>query len=179
MLYHHLQEVQIIAEQAETLVHLCHKKQFGYLWAMGTILQGWVLARQGEIELGITQMHQSLVEFQAARARFILPFFLALLAELSEEAGNREQGFILLDEAWAAVNKNDERWYEAEVIRLKGILLLKTQEKARAEAHFHQAIEIARRQRTKSLELRATMSLCRLWRGQGKKEEARSLLSEI
>ena len=130
------------------------------------------------------------------------PHFLALLAEAYERMGQVEEGLNVLIEALAVVDKTGERWWEAELYRLKGQLTL--QQKSRvgiahrdgtvgatetvggahptegeAEACFLKAIDIARQQQAKSLELRAVMSLSRLWQQQGKREEARQLLAEI
>jgi predicted ATPase len=78
------------------------------------------------------------------------------------------------------VNKNGERWWEAELYRLTGELLLRQGDpEAQAEAHFHHALNTARRQQAKSLELRAAMSLSRLWQQQGQRNEARELLAPI
>ena len=124
---------------------------------------------------------------------------LALLAEADGKVGQAEEGLTLLAEALATVHKTGECYYEAELYRLKGELTLQkfqvssfkfqvanpqhptpsTQAEAEAEACFLKAIEVARRQSAKSLELRAVMSLARLWQKQGKKVEARQLLAEI
>src|SRR5262249_28194526 len=118
------------------------------------------------------------------------PYFLAQLAEAHGKVGQVEEGLAVLAEALATINKTGERYYEAEVHRLKGELLLaqagyrlqaighreKTEE---AKACFLRAIEIARQQQAKSLELRAVISLSRLWQQQGKKEQARHMLAEI
>jgi predicted ATPase len=122
---------------------------------------------------------------------------LALLAEAYEKAGQIEQGFTTLAEALTVVDKTGERYYEAELYRLKGELTLQSkaslgqvQDKSQAsqspseveqeaEAYFLKAIEIAQKQQAKSLELRAVMSLARLWRQQGKTAEARQMLAEI
>ena len=85
----------------------------------------------------------------------------------------------VLAEALAQVEKTDERYYEAELRRLKGELLLMQGVETEAEASFHKAIEVARRQQAKSWELRATVSLCRLWQEQGRMAEARQMLAEI
>ena len=101
------------------------------------------------------------------------------------KAGQAEEGLAALAEALTVVDKSGERFYEAELYRLKGTLTLQSQVQGpksqveEAEACFHRAIEIARRQQAKSLELRAAMSLARLWQQQGKKEEARQMLAEI
>jgi len=102
------------------------------------------------------------------------------------DVGEIGEGLSVLAEALAAVEKGGERWYEAELYRLKGTLTLqskvqslKSKVEEEAEECFRKAIEIARRQQAKSLELRAVMSLSRLWQQQGKKEEARQRLAEI
>ena len=108
------------------------------------------------------------------------PWFLALLAEACGKAGQIDEGLRALEEALEAVQNNEERVYEAEVYRLTGELLLQqSAEQGEAEERFHQALDIARRQQAKSWELRAAMSLARLWQHQGKRAEARELLAPI
>ncbi len=133
-------------------------------------------------------MCQGLAARQATGAELTRPYFLALLAEMYGEIGQAEEGLNTLGEALAAVHKSRERHWEAELYRLRGELLLaregkkakgKNQKESEAEACFQQAIDVARHQTAKSLELRAVMSLSRLWRQQGKKENARRMLSEI
>jgi predicted ATPase len=115
------------------------------------------------------------------------PFFLALLAEVYGKVGQTEEGRSVLAEAMDKVHNTGECFYEAELYRLKGELTLKqfgvrgpeSEVQKEAEACFHRAIDIARRQSAKSLELRAVTSLSRLWQSQGKKDEARQMLAEI
>lgn len=103
-----------------------------------------------------------------------------MLAEAYVKAGQIEEGLAALKEVLDFVEKTEERCYEAEMRRFKGgLLLMKGESEAKVEDCFHQAIEIARRQQAKSWELRATMSLARLWQKQGKKKEARKRLAEI
>ncbi len=110
-----------------------------------------------------------------------------MLAEAYGKAGQAEEGLVALAEALTVVDKSGERFCEAELYRLRGELTLAQSRVQRlessvqkeAEACFHKAIEIARRQQAKSLELRAVMSLSRLWQQQVKKSEAHQLLSEI
>jgi predicted ATPase len=115
------------------------------------------------------------------------PYYLGQLADACGKAGQPEEGLSIVDEALALVHKTGERWPEAELHRLRGELLrvqalaagskpTLTQE---VEACYRQALEVARRQQAKSLELRAATSLCRLWRQQGKWDEARELLAPI
>jgi predicted ATPase len=149
--------------------------------AMGTILQGWALSEQGLGKKGISQMRQGIAAHRATGAELVQPYFLALSAEGYGKVGQIEEGLTVLAEALDLVNKNGERFYEAELHRLKGELLLalSPENHKDVEACFRQAIDIARRQGAKSLELRALTSLSRLWEKRGKKEEARNMLTEI
>src|SRR5262249_40136270 len=110
-----------------------------------------------------------------------LPAFLALLAEAYQIQGRVEEGLTILAEALALVDKNDERWWEAELHRLKGELLQQqvAPDVSQAEVCFQQALAVARPQQAKSLELRAAMSLAHLWQRQGKRAEACELLAPI
>ena len=126
-------------------------------------------------------MHQGLAATQATGQRNGLSVFLALLAEASGQSGQAEAGLRLLAEALAHVDHTGERYYEAEVYRIKGELLLQqaVPDAPQAEACFQQALVVARRQQARSWELRAAMSLSRLWQQQGKRTEARELLAPI
>jgi predicted ATPase len=150
--------------------------------AQGTILRGWALAMQGRGEEGIAQMHQGLAALRATGAGG--GNWLAPLAEAYGKEGQPEEGLRVLAEELVLVEKTGGRMWEAELHRLKGELLLKAEYEVRnpeltAEECFHQALSIARRQQAKSLELRAAMSLSRLWQQQGKRVEARQLLADI
>src|SRR5262249_38521555 len=146
----------------------------------------WILAEQGQVEEGIAQMHQGLAASQATGAELNRPSFLALLARAYGKVGQVEEGLSVLAEALAMVDKTGQHASEAELYRLKGTLTLhsqvpnpKSQVEKEAEECFQKAVEIARRQQAKSLELRAVMSLSRLWQSQGKTDEARQMLAEI
>jgi len=188
---HHLRrEAQVAQERAETGIALCTEQGFAFFLAGGSMYRGWALVEQGQGKEGIAQLHQGLAAWRATGAEMHRPHFLALLAEAYGKVGRAEEGLAALVEALAQVEKTGERWYEAEVYRLKGELLL-TQEDYRpqaigrrgkteeAEACFLTAIEIARKQSAKSLELRATVSLARLWQRQGKKKQAHKVLAKI
>ncbi|MBI3799976.1 MAG: hypothetical protein HY268_23755, partial [Deltaproteobacteria bacterium] len=144
------------------------------------------------------ELRESLAAWRATGAELGRPGWLVLLAEVCGKGGRVEEGLSVLAEALDFVRKTRECRWEAELYRLKGKLVLQsgvrgpasanpntqhptpsTQAEAEAEACFHKAIEIARRQSAKSLELRAVTSLSRLWQSQGKKEEARQVLTEI
>ena len=159
---------------------------FPFPLAWGTILRGWAVVKQRQGEEGIAQIHQGLAAYRATGSESARPYFLVLLAEALGKAGRTEEGLSALAEALALVDKTGERFYEAELYRLKGTLTLqsrvlspKFQVEGEAEEYFQKAIEVARRQQAKSLELRAVTSLSRLWQQQGKKEEAHALLAEI
>jgi predicted ATPase len=126
-------------------------------------------------------MRQGLAVWQATGAKVFRPYGLALLAEADAHVGQIEEGLTLLVEALAMAQDTGERRWEAELHRLKGELLLRhaAEHDAEAEAYFHQALAVARQQQTKSLELRAAVSLSRLWQHQGKRIEARALLAPV
>jgi predicted ATPase len=179
--YQHRREEQTVLKQAEMVIAFSSEQGFAIWRAMGTILQGWALAAQGRQGDGLGQIRQGLVAFQATGAEMLRPSWLALLAEVYGSGEQIEEGLTVLAEALALVGKNGERWYEAELYRLTGQLRLRqaAPDEHQAEVCFHQALDIARRQQAKSWELRAAMSLARLWQQQGKQVEARWLLAPI
>jgi TOMM system kinase/cyclase fusion protein len=174
-------EEHLTRERAEALIALATEHGFTLYQALGTILRGWALAQQGRVEEGVAQMGHGLAGWRATGAELVRPYYLALLAEAYEKAGQAEEGLLVLAEALALVRTSGERRKEAELYRLKGELLLarSPEHHPEAEACFHQALAVARRQQAKSLELRAAMSLARLWQQQGKRLEARALLAPI
>jgi predicted ATPase len=178
------QEGQAVQERAEAAMTLAIDQGFPYWLAFATILRGWALAEQGQREEGIAQIRQCLTAYQATRAELVRPYWLALLAEACWKVGQAEEGLRALTEALAVAHKTGEGFYEAELYRLKGELLQNVEGGMRGaewttEACFQQALDIARRQQAKSLELRAALSLSRLWQRQGKRAEARVLLAEV
>ncbi len=170
-----------VQERAEELIALSTEQGFSFRAAAGTLLRGWVLSEQGQGEEGIAQIHKGLAALRATGAGISLPSYLALLAGAYGKVGQIEEGLTVLAEALALVNKTGERVSEAGLYVLKGRLLLARsgENQAEAEGCFHQAIEIARKQQAKSPELRAVMSLSRLWQQQGKRAEARRMLAEV
>jgi DNA-binding SARP family transcriptional activator/predicted ATPase len=175
-------DLQAAQALAEASLALASEHEFRYFVAQATMQRGRVLAEQGRregIEEGIAQLRQGLAAWETMRTRYRRPTFLAWLAEAYGKAGRAGEGLSVLDEALAQVEETDERCYEAELRRLKGELLLMQGHEAEAEASFHNAIEVARRQQAKSWELRATVSLCRLWQRQVKIDQARQMLAEV
>ena len=148
---------------------------------LGTSLHGWALAMQGQGEEGMAQVRQGITAWRATGAALNVPYLCTLLAEISDHLGHIEDGLQALAEAHTLVEQHEERWWEAEICRLRGVLLLRQPgtPQAEAEAWLQRALDVARRQEAKSLELRAAMSLSRLWQQQGKQAEARALLAPI
>jgi adenylate cyclase len=167
---------------AEALTELCREQGFALLLAGGLVLHGWSLARLGRAEEGIGEMRQGLADWQATGALSHRPFHLALLAEALAGESRLKEGMTSLDEALALCSARGEEFYAAELHRLRGSLLLgqgpEPPPRAEAEAGFRRALDLARHQGAKSLELRAVVSLSRLCSGQGRGAEARSMLAE-
>jgi predicted ATPase/class 3 adenylate cyclase len=166
-------------EQAEASITFSTEQRIAQWLAQGVTLRGWALTVQGQGEEGIVQIRQGLAAWRATGAELTRPYWLALLADAYGKGRRAEEGLQVLAEALAAVNNRGECWCEAELYRLKGELLLGRAPEHATEACFHQALDVARRQQAKSWELRAAMSLSRLWQQQGKRDEARELLAPV
>jgi class 3 adenylate cyclase/predicted ATPase len=174
-------DVPAVHEQAEAAVALATEQGFPFWASEGTILRGWTLAIQGQGEEGLAQVRQGIAAWRATGAALAVPHFCTLLAEVSAHLGHTADGLQALAEAHTLVEQHDERYWEAEVCRLRGVLLLRQPgaSQAEAEAWVQRALDVARRQEAKSLELRAAMSLSRLWQQQGKRDAARELLVPV
>jgi class 3 adenylate cyclase/tetratricopeptide (TPR) repeat protein/DNA-binding IscR family transcriptional regulator len=172
-------EFPMASEYFEVAVALCAEQGFAEFLLWGTVGRGWALAEQGRTDEGIAQMRDALAAMPSRGQEFGRPGDLAGLAAAYGKAGRTDDALVLVAEALALVERRDERISEAEIYRVKGELLLESGASSEAETCFRHAIEVARRQSAKSLELRAVMSLSRLLRKQGKREEARQMLAEI
>ena len=180
-------EGRVALEHADMGIALASEHGFPFYVAWGTVHRGAALIAQKQWMEGVVQIRQGLEAREEEATRTVS---LAWLAEGYGGAGQVEEGLATVAEALRLVEKNDECIYEAELYRIKGELLL-TQEGLRpkaeglrrkteeAEVCFLKAIEVAQKQQAKSLELRAVMSLARLWQQQGKKAEAHHMLSEV
>ena len=168
-------------ERAEAVIAMVREQGFAHWLASGRMQWGWTLASQGQGEAGIMQIRQGLAAHRATGAKLGEPYVLVWLAEAYGAGGQPEEGLRVLAEAVTVAHNVGARWYEAERHRLKGHLLLalSADHQVEAEACFQQALDVARRQQAKSWELRAAMSLGRLWQQQGKRAEASQLLAEI
>jgi tetratricopeptide (TPR) repeat protein len=189
MFHYFRREEQAVKEWAEENISL--STRHGFLdWRLhGIMFRGWALAEQGQAEEGLEQMRRGLDAWYATGARST-----ALLTGVHLRLGQGTERLRTLEKALTEVEKTGERFLEAELYRLKGELLLKDEggrpvlsevegmkDEAEDEAEkcFWQAIEVARRQEARSLELRAVMSLSRLWQSQGRQAQAKQILGEI
>jgi predicted ATPase len=174
-------EVRVTQERAEAAISVTQEQGFPYFMALTAILRGWALARQGQAQEGIAQINHGLVALRATGAEITRPYCLALLAEAHGTMEQPEAGLTVLTEALTLAETTGERWYEPELYRLKGELLLQQNaaNQTEAEACFHHALDIARNQQAKSFELRTATSLARLWQQQGKRQEAHDLLAPV
>jgi predicted ATPase len=174
-------DVSAVHEQAVAAVMLSTEQGFRQWAAMGTILRGWALAMQGQGEAGLAQVHQGIAAYRATGAVMFVPLWCTILADVCAHFGHPDDGLQALAEAHTLVEQHEERFWEAEVCRLRGVLLLRQPgiPPVEAETWLQRALDIARRQEAKSLELRAAMSLARLWQQQGKHQEAHDLLAPM
>jgi len=181
ILSQHRRDVAATQTYAEAMLALATAQGFEHRVAQGRIMRGWALAMQGDAATGVAHIQQGLEAIQSIGQKLYRPYHLALLAEAYGQVGQPEAGLTCLAEALTLVEVTEERWWEAEVYRLKGELLLRlpTPDLPQATACLHQALEVARRQQARALELRAALSLGRLWQQQGKRDQAQQLLTAI
>ncbi len=170
----------VAREHAERAYELTSKYQAPYYQAWATILVSYALAMEQPDEKHIERLRDSITAFKAPGARLRLPYYLSLLAQVYGKAGRAEEGLACIDEALFEARTHNERWWDAELHRLRGALLLMHGADAfDAEAALLRANEIAQLQQARSLELRATMSLARLWIAQQRREDARRRLHDL
>lgn len=176
-----MMDTQAVEERAAVASAISTEQRFP-LWAAGAEqMQGWTLARRGCEREGLEQMRRGLAGWQACGARLMTPFYLGSLADTCRAHGQPESAFALLDDALERVASTGERWFAADLHRIRGRCLL-AQSRAsacEAEALFQQALAIARQQDARSLELRAACDLARLWADRGERKKARDLLAPL
>jgi predicted ATPase len=181
MLSQHRRDAAGTQARADALMAFAAAQGLTHRIEQGRILRGWALAMQGDAASGVQHIRQGLAGQQNTGIKMGKPYYLSLLAEAYGQAGQPEAGLQALAEALTQVAETDERWWEAELYRLHGDLLLQlpSPDDSQAEVSFHQALDVARRQQAKALELRAAVSLSRLWQRQARRTEARQLLAGI
>ena len=163
------------------LVALADEK--GVIWwqALGMSLQGYLSAVTGEASNSVRTISTALTVWRSTGSTVFIPLSLLFLATAYCELGQLDDAGRCIGEAMTMVEKTEERWFEAEIYHMAGkvALMSRQQDLAKAEAHFERALAVARKQGAKSLELRAAMSMAGLWRGEGKRSEARDLLAPV
>jgi DNA-binding SARP family transcriptional activator/predicted ATPase len=173
-------EEAVAREHAEQALALTSKHQAPYYRAWADILVSYALAVEQPNEERVEHLCRLIVEFKASSARLRLPYYLSLLAQVYLKAERAEEGLVTIDEALSEAHTHNERWWDAELHRLRGeFLLIHGADASDGEAALLRAIEIARAQQARSLELRATMSLARLWSSQGRLDDARGRLLDM
>jgi len=175
-------EAQNSQECADRDIALCTEQGFLFWAAAGVVVRGWADVVQGHGKEGIGKILQGIAGYCSTGARLGRPYFLALLAEAYERTGEVQAGLTAIEEALILVRQNGEGHHEAELYRLKGELLLKSDAPGsssaveQAEKCFRKSLEVAQYQTAQAWELRAAMSLFRLLRGRA---EARALLQKV
>jgi len=173
-------DVQGARDRAERAIGLGEERYLPIAKAMATPLRGWALAEQGATEEGIADLVGGTTAWRTPGNEHFSPFFLALQAETFLQAGKPAEGITALATAQTIVRNGGDRYWQAELYRLNGELLrAQNGDDVRAEACFEQAIYAANQQQSKSLALRAAMSLARLWHSQGKNQQARLMIVDI
>ncbi len=172
---------EAVRAQADKAIEMAAEQGFALVQAVGAILLGWTQVHEGHGADGARQIRQGVDACRAMGAILQLPHYLAALAEAARANGRPEEGLDVLVDAKAIVESTGERYFEAELHRLQGELLLDRSpgNHGPAEGAFQKALTIARAQQAKSLELRAATSLARLWQVEGKTTEARDLLAPV
>ena len=182
------QDERAVQGCAEALIKLATEREFAQWTPWGLVMRGWAMTQGGRLSEGIHEIREGVAAFRATGADVMVPYFLGLLAEGYLKSAQAKEGLAVLAEAQAVIDRSRECWWESELYRLKGEFTLMPsegqsstlQDDKAAEQHFHQALNIANRQSAKLLELRAAMSLSRLWQKQGKQQpEARRMLLDI
>ena len=165
--------------RADKLISVAAEQDFPLWGAQGTLYEGWVRVKNGDLAEGISLLRSGANAYRATWAEAWTPYYIALLARTCEISGKIEEGVTLLDEALQIVKRTGERWFAAELNREKGRLLHRRGHAEAAEELYRQALSIAEEQGAKLWELRAAASLARLRRDQGRRGEARDLLAPV
>jgi predicted ATPase len=167
--------------QDDELVALAEEKGSLYWKAFAMMNQGCLFALTGKPSDALQTISSAISARRSAGQTLFMPWFLSFLARAYAGLGRFDDASLCINEAMTAIEKTNERWPEAEICRTAGEVALMSHEPdaVQAEAYFERALAVARMQRAKSWELRAAISMARLWRDQGKQNEARELLALV
>jgi predicted ATPase len=165
----------------EEVIALADEKRAPFVKALAMLDQAWILTLTGKASDAIQMFTSGMAAHRSTGATIYEPLNLSHLARAEAELGHFDDACRYMDEAMVAIEATEERWFEAEANRIAGQIALLSSEPnaAKAQGYFERALEIARRQQAKSWELRAAMSMARLWCDQGKRTEARDLLAPV
>ena len=162
VLYQMRRDHRMTQHYAEAALEISQAHSLVLYHAMAIVVQGWTFTEQGRVREGIARMREGLAALDTTGTLLVRPHFLALLAEALAKINQNDEALSLVDEAIATVNNTGERYYEAELYRLRGELLLSQRDHAGAEQSFKQSLAIAESQKAKSWQLRTSTSLMRL-----------------
>jgi tetratricopeptide (TPR) repeat protein len=171
----------VVMEYSDRALDIAEENGYAWLISASLISKGWAISKLKDPQKGIELIKRGLNEYESTGAVLDMPSRSSLLAECYLQLGETEEAIKILDKALEYVNDNDDRYYEAEIYRLKGesLLQLDRSNSASAEECFLKAIEIARKRSAKFWELKAAIRLSRLWKSQDKRAEARTLLTGV
>jgi adenylate cyclase len=184
--YQFRREPEVVRELEDVRLEYSQKHDFDLFLMLGAIYRGWLLTTQGHTHEGLAQIDYGLMVYQAIGAELGRPTFLGMLADVLGDVGRRDEALATVDQGLDLAERTGLHYWDAELHRLKGDLLIRTAGEAEraaaeraAEAAFLEALRISRGQEAKSCELRAATSLSRLLQRQGKVKEARTRLSDV
>ena len=168
-----------LREGGDELAAIATEQGFSQWRAFGMIYGGWVRIKNGDVADGISRLRRGSTAFRATGAQVWMPHNIALLARACESAGQIEEALTLFDESLQVVDRTGERWFAAELNRQKGEFLLRRGKPEAAEELYCKSEAIAVEQGAKLWELRAIVSLARLWREQGRRAEESERLARV
>jgi predicted ATPase len=177
----HCRDYAAAIAQVDELIALADDREAPYWKATGTVLRGWFFAVSGKPSDGVSAITSAITSLRSAGATLYEPFHLSNLAMAYADLGQLDDARRCIDDAIEKVESSKEKWCEAEVHRIAGEIALKSPgpDTEKAERYFDRALAGARQQQAKWWELRAAISMARLWRDQAKSQQARELLAPI
>ena len=177
---YHLRRDHVMAQHyAQAAIDISSEHGLVMYQPMASAMHGWTLSEEGRHSEAIDQIRAAMAALEGTSTALVRPHFLGLLAVALAKDNQTEAALHHLDEAIALVNKKGERYFEAELYRLKGELLLETSDDVAAEQCFRHSLEVATAQKAKAWQLRTATSLARLYRSRGKLQEGQTLLRPL
>ncbi len=181
VLYQFRRQWPKVLELSETAIQLASEQGFAYFTAAGAVLRGWATAASGDPATGLARMQEGIDAYRSTGAELHVPYLLSMLADGYRQMHQVDAGLRVLEEALMRVRQTGECWWEAELYRLQGDYLILHSEchTATAETHLRRAVDLAHQRGTQALELRAGVSLGRLWLRQGQPQQTRRLIGKF